>query len=82
MVVLYLGLLTTVAGMWLWLTGMRRLPARVAASTQYLQPIVGVAASAALFGDRIGAVFGLGSALVLCGIALASLPARSRGLSG
>lgn len=75
-VVLYLGLLTTVAGMWLWLTGMRRLPARVAASTQYLQPLVGVAASAALFGDRIGLVFGFGTALVLGGIALASFPAR------
>ncbi len=76
-VVLYLGLLTTVAGMWLWLTGMRRLPARIAASTQYLQPLVGVAASAALFGDRIGLVFGFGTALVLGGIALASLPARA-----
>jgi O-acetylserine/cysteine efflux transporter len=76
-VVLYLGLLTTVAGMWLWLTGMRRLPARIAASTQYLQPLVGVAASAAVFGDRIGLVFGLGTALVLGGIALASFPARA-----
>ncbi|HTU55426.1 MAG TPA: DMT family transporter [Acetobacteraceae bacterium] len=75
MVALYLGLLTTVAGMWLWLTGMRRLPARIAASTQYLQPLVGVAASAVLFGDRIGLVFACGTALVLGGIALASLPA-------
>ena len=76
-VVLYLGLLTTVAGMWLWLTGMRRLPARIAASTQYLQPLVGVAASAAVFGDRVGLVFGFGTALVLGGIALASLRARA-----
>jgi O-acetylserine/cysteine efflux transporter len=75
-VALYLGLLTTVAGMWLWLTGMRRLPARIAASTQYLQPLIGVAASALLFGDRIGPIFALGTALVLAGIALASLPTR------
>ncbi|HUC16519.1 MAG TPA: DMT family transporter [Acetobacteraceae bacterium] len=75
-VALYLGLLTTVAGMWLWLTGMRRLPARIAAGTQYLQPIIGVAASALLFGDRIGPVFALGTGLVLAGIALASLPTQ------
>jgi len=75
--VLYLGVLTTVAGMWLWFTGMRRLPARVAASIQYLQPLVGVVASAAMFGDRIGPLFGLGVAAVLGGVALASWPART-----
>lgn len=75
-VVVYLGVLTTVAGMWLWFTGMRRLPARVAASTQYLQPLVGVAASAAMFGDRIGPLFGVGVAAVLGGVALASWPQR------
>lgn len=74
-VVLYLGVFTTVAGTWLWFTGMRRLPVRVAASTQYLQPLVGVAASAAMFGDPIGPLFGLGFAFVLGGLALASWPA-------
>ncbi|MGH7121384.1 MAG: DMT family transporter [Acetobacteraceae bacterium] len=77
-VVLYLGILTTVAGMWLWFTGMRRLPARIAASTQYLQPVIGVAASAALFGDRIGPLFGAGVAAVLGGVALASWPTRNQ----
>ncbi|MGH7057574.1 MAG: DMT family transporter, partial [Acetobacteraceae bacterium] len=76
-VVLYLGLLTTVAGMWIWLSCLRRLPVRIAASTQYLQPLVGVAASAALFGDPIGPLFGLGTAAVLVGIALASWPAKA-----
>lgn len=73
-VVLYLGVFTTVAGTWLWFTGMRRLPVRIAASTQYLQPLVGVAASAAMFGDPIGPLFGLGFACVLGGVALASWP--------
>lgn len=74
-VVVYLGVFTTVAGTWLWFTGMRRLPVRIAASTQYLQPLVGVAASAAMFGDPIGPLFGLGFACVLGGLALASWPA-------
>lgn len=74
-VVLYLGLLTTVAGMWIWLSCMKRLPVRIAASTQYLQPLVGVGASAAMFGDPIGPLFGLGTVAVLVGIALASWPA-------
>ncbi len=77
-VVLYLGVLTTVAGMWLWFTGMRRLPARIAASTQYLQPLIGVAASAAMFGDKIGPLFGVGVAAVLGGVALASWPTRKQ----
>lgn len=73
-VMLYLGVFTTVAGMWLWFTGMRRLPARIAASTQYLQPLIGVAASAAMFGDPVGPLFGLGVVAVLGGVALASWP--------
>ncbi len=75
-VALYLGLLCTVAGMCLWLTAMRRLPARIAAGTQYLQPLIGVVASALLFGDRIGPVFAIGTLFVLGGIALAAWPTR------
>ncbi|HYC14292.1 MAG TPA: DMT family transporter, partial [Stellaceae bacterium] len=36
--VLYLGLLVTVLGVWIWLRALTRVPARVAASLQYLQP--------------------------------------------
>ena len=45
-VVLYLGVLVTVAGIWIWLHMLRVLPARIAAGSQYLQPLIGVAASA------------------------------------
>lgn len=71
-IVLYLGLLVTVAGMWIWLSLLRALPARIAAGSQYLQPLIGVAASAWLFGDPIGPAFGAGTVLVFIGIALSS----------
>lgn len=77
-IVLYLGLLVTVAGIWIWLHMLRTLPARIAAGTQYLQPLIGVGASALILGDPIGPSFGVGTALVLSGIALSTLP-RGRG---
>ncbi|MBV9633657.1 MAG: DMT family transporter, partial [Methylobacteriaceae bacterium] len=76
-IVLYLALLVTVAGTWIWLNALRALPVRIAAGTQYLQPLVGVAASAAIFGDRIGLPFAIGTALVLAGIALSASPGRN-----
>ncbi|MBV8565102.1 MAG: DMT family transporter [Methylobacteriaceae bacterium] len=76
-IVLYLALLVTVAGMWIWLNALRALPVRIAAGTQYLQPLVGVAASAAIFGDRIRLPFAIGTALVLAGIALSASPGRN-----
>jgi O-acetylserine/cysteine efflux transporter len=74
--ILYLALLVTVLGVWLWMRALERLPARIAAALQYLQPIVGVAASAALFGDRLDFWFAAGTALVFAGIALSTLPGR------
>ncbi len=68
--VLYLALLVTVVGLLIWFSALTQLPASVAAVLQYLQPVVGVAASWALFGDPIGARFLAGAGLVLLGIAL------------
>jgi len=73
-VVLYLGLLVTVAGLWVWFGALTRLPARIPAALQYLQPIVGVLVSAALFDDRLDRWFWTGTALVLAGIALSAGP--------
>jgi len=73
-IVLYLGLLVTVAGLWVWFVALTRLPARIPAALQYLQPIVGVGASAWLFGDRLDRWFWMGTALVLTGIALSAGP--------
>jgi O-acetylserine/cysteine efflux transporter len=69
----YLSLLVTVLGIWIWLHALHALPARIAASSQYVQPLIGVLASAGIFGTPLGAGFALGSALVLGGVALCSL---------
>ncbi len=67
----YLGVLVTVAGLFMWLRLLRTVPARVAASVQFLQPVFGIAASAAMFGDRMGPLFMAGVALILFGVGLA-----------
>lgn len=76
--VLYLGLLVTVAGLWVWFGALVSLPASIPAALQYLQPIVGVLASVALFGDRLDPWFWAGTALVLAGIALSAGPGLRR----
>jgi drug/metabolite transporter (DMT)-like permease len=75
-IILYLAVLVTVAGVWLWLRALERLPAAMAASMQYLQPLVGVAISASLFGDRLTFWFWVGTGLVFLGIALSTVPSR------
>ncbi|SCY88677.1 Uncharacterized membrane protein [Microvirga guangxiensis] len=66
----YLGLIVTVAGMFMWLNILRTVPAGIAASIQYLQPVIGIAASAAMFGDSLGGLFAVGVSLILGGLAL------------
>lgn len=66
----YLGVVVTVAGLLLWLHLLRTVPARTAASVQYLQPVVGIAASSAMFGDTLGFLFVAGVILMLGGLAL------------
>src|SRR3546814_1074368 len=61
----YLGLLVSAVGLFLWLWLLRIVPARIAASVQFLQPIFGISASAAMFGDRMGSFFVAGVVLVL-----------------
>lgn len=70
----YLGLVVTVAGLFLWLGILRTVPARVAAAVQFFQPLVGVAMSAAMFGDRLGLSFGIGVVAVLVGLWLTLRP--------
>lgn len=78
---LYLGVMVTVAGLFLWLHLLRTLPARIAASIQYLQPIIGVAAAALIFGDRLGPLFIVGVVLVLAGLTLTVATKRKGQLS-
>ncbi len=65
---LYLGVAVTVAGLFMWLRLLRVVPARIAASVQYLQPVFGIAAAAIILGDYLGLAFVFGSLLVLAGL--------------
>ena len=73
----YLGLIVTAAGLFLWLHILRHVPAGIAGSVQYLQPVVGIAAAALMFGDRLGLMFAVGSGLIMVGLVLAVTGGRS-----
>lgn len=77
-VVAYLGALVSAAGLWIWLYVLRVVPARIAAGAQYFQPLVGVGASALLFGDSLGTPFVIGTALVLGGVIMTTRPMKQR----
>ena len=70
-ITIYLGVAVTVLGLLLWLYLLRVVPARVAASVQYLQPVVGIASASILFGDQLGLMFAAGVIMILGGLALA-----------
>ncbi|WP_320410169.1 DMT family transporter [Mesorhizobium sp. Root157] len=72
----YLGLLVSAVGLFLWLWLLRTVPARIAASVQFLQPVFGIAASAVMFGDRMGPLFIVGVLLVLIGVGLSIITRR------
>jgi O-acetylserine/cysteine efflux transporter len=68
-IVLYLAVLVTVIGIQVWLRALDTMPASLAATLQYLQPVVGVAAPAAIFGDPVGVWFVAGTGRAFLGIA-------------
>jgi drug/metabolite transporter (DMT)-like permease len=70
-IAVYLGVAVTALGLLLWLYLLRTVPAGVAASVQYLQPVFGMLAAAALFGDTLGPLFAAGVVLIMAGLALA-----------
>lgn len=74
----YLGVMVTVAGLFLWLFLLRTLPARIAASVQYIQPVIGIGASALIFGDRLGGMFAAGVVLILMGLGFAAASGRAK----
>jgi O-acetylserine/cysteine efflux transporter len=69
-----LVLLGTLAPATLFAYGQARVSAEIAGSFVNLEPLVGVAAGAAVFGDPVGLTQAAGAAAILTGIALGSLP--------
>ena len=77
-----LVLFGTLAAATLFAYGQARVSAEIAGSFVNLEPLVGVAAGAAVFGDPVGIAQAAGAAAILTGIALGSLPHRDRGGAG
>ena len=77
-----LVLLGTLAAATLFAYGQARVSAEIAGSFVNLEPLVGAAAGAAVFGDPVGIAQAAGAAAILTGIALGSLPLRDPGGAG
>ena len=77
-----LVLLGTLAPSTLFAYGQARVSAEIAGAFVNLEPLVGAAAGAAVFGDPVGIAQAAGGAAILTGIALSSLPHRDRGGAG
>jgi O-acetylserine/cysteine efflux transporter len=69
-----LALLGTLGANTLFAYGQARVAAETAGAFVNLEPLVGAAAGAAVFGDPVGAAQAAGAAAILAGIALSTLP--------
>ena len=69
-----LAVLGTLAPNTLFAFGQARVPAELAGAFLNLEPLVGAAAGAVVFGDPVGTPQAAGAAAVLAGIALSTLP--------
>ncbi|MGA4538614.1 EamA family transporter [Uniformispora flossi] len=75
---LYIVVVSTFAGYGLWNNLLGRFPAAAVAPYTLLVPVVGIAAAAAVLGERPTGWDWAGGAVVMAGIALMNLPARRR----
>ncbi len=72
----YLSLLCTIVGFWLWVLGLKHLPATSVASFVYLNPPFAALFGWLLFNEEITSMFLLGSAVVLAGLYMVQLGAE------
>ncbi|MCC7107347.1 MAG: DMT family transporter [Chloroflexi bacterium] len=85
--VVYIGLIATAGGGTLFNWALTQLEASHVSMYQYVTPITGVVLAAALLGDRVTPLLGLGGAMILAGVGLATSgrgrgPAPPRGRNG
>ena len=76
--VLYLGLAATMIAYGIWGRLLTRYPTSMVAPFTLLVPVVGVAASALILGERFTALRAAGIGLMLCGVAVAIITPRTR----
>ena len=66
--VLYLGVVSTAGAFWLWNKGLGMVEASTGALYFFLQPLVGTLLGWLLLGEKPGAAFWAGAALILGGV--------------
>jgi O-acetylserine/cysteine efflux transporter len=75
--VAYLGVAATTVAYGIWGSLLTRYPTSAVAPFTLLVPVVGVAAAAALLGERFGALRLIGMALIVAGVALSLINLQS-----
>jgi drug/metabolite transporter (DMT)-like permease len=76
--VLYLGVFSTAVATALWTRAFAELEASVASLTFFAQPVVGVALSALLLGEKLSLLFFVGGGLIGLGVWLANISATKQ----
>jgi len=73
----FYALAASIWTVWLWMTGLRTIPAAQAGVFTVLLPVSAALTGVLVLGERMGALELLALAIALIGVALATLPARS-----
>ncbi|MBK8026232.1 MAG: DMT family transporter [Chloroflexi bacterium] len=79
--VLYLGIVSTAAAMWLWSRAFALVDASVASLYFFAQPLVGALLSVLVLNQVMTTSLWVGSGLIIAGVILATVQFRSRALS-
>lgn len=80
LLLLFYALAASVWSVWLWMTGLRHLPASQAGVFTVMLPVSATAVGVLLLGESFGATQAVAFALALAGVLLATLPAGPRRL--
>lgn len=76
LLLLFYALAASVWTVWLWMTGLKVVPAARAGVFSVLLPVAAALVGVAVLGERLGGIQLLAFALALAGVLLATLPAR------
>ncbi len=79
---LFYSIAASMVTVWLWMTGLKRVPASSAGVFTVLLPVSAAAIGVAFLGERFSAAQAAAFGLALAGVVLATWPGRQRGVAG
>jgi len=79
--ILYLGVISTAAAMWMWNRAFALVDASIASLFFFAQPLVGTLLGVALLGQAMTEGLWIGSALIILGVLVSMASARERELT-